>query len=94
MKLPIILTFALLLLFGSSAVAQEKEIHDPLKKPHLWRQLVDTPENDELWAEYMGKDWKGMTEEDKRYIGKWKAAIALENEPKINYDEFILVLVL
>lgn len=93
MKPSFMLTLVLVLvikLFGASeALAQKKEIYDPLKKPHLWKQLTDTPENNALWSEYMNKKWKDMTEEDKRYINKWKKAIALSSKQNINYDDYV-----
>lgn len=93
MKLPIIFSFVLVFMIGlfgaSDVMAQEKEIHDPLKKPHIWRKLVDTPDDRGLWAEYMGKGWKEMTDEDKRYINKWIKAIVMEAESKINYDDYV-----
>jgi len=97
MKLQFILSLSLLLFMGilNETEAQgknggeQKEIYDPLKKPHLWRQLVDTPDNQSLWAEYMGKGWKDMTEEDKRYINRWRKAIEENNVPKVDYDSFV-----
>ncbi|GEM_PF-5700423 len=97
MKLQFILSLSLFLLVGipNQTEAQvknggeQKEIYDPLKKPHLWRKLVDTPDNQSLWAEYMGKDWKDMTEEDKRYISRWRKAIVENNAPKVDYESFV-----
>ncbi|WP_169664735.1 hypothetical protein [Flammeovirga yaeyamensis] len=69
----------LLISFSSLTI---KAGNDPLKKPKVWEMLKESPQDEALWAAYMGKSWVCMTIHEKEQIDKWKSDIEA-SRPKI-----------
>lgn len=68
------------LVFGQPAATAS--VDDPLKKPGIWNKVLNDPESDYAWAEYMGKGWACMSIEEKDKIKEWKKGVkAKDNAP-------------
>ena len=57
-------------------------VNDPLKKPTIWKRLVDDPKNDNLWQSYFGKDLFELTSDESRNYKKWKSDLVIAKRNK------------
>jgi hypothetical protein len=57
----------------------DSDLADPLNKPAVWAKLVDGPQNEQLWAEYLGQPWESLDEKAIRQVRKWQSHIAIES---------------
>ncbi|MCU0449609.1 MAG: hypothetical protein MUC97_07130 [Bernardetiaceae bacterium] len=77
----------LAVLCGHLALAQNKTansgntandwIHDPLKMPDVWKELMKNPIDSSLWVEYYRKNWDKMTMKDLEKLNHWKQQLML-----------------
>lgn len=52
-------------------------VEDPLKKPDLWKKLLEKPTDSAIWVAYYGKDWGAMSQDDLAKVNTWKQELML-----------------
>lgn len=75
----LILNLTFLLLSTTYSLSQST-VDDPLKKPEIWRKIINAPQDMQLWAAYVGKDLNSLSENEEEQIVKWCSSI------KSNFD--------
>lgn len=70
----------------NAASAQELNKEDPLNKPALWKKLSETPTNNQLWAEYFGKNFTDMSMQEKAQVNilRQKLLLSRLSDPEAN----------
>jgi hypothetical protein len=65
---------ALLLISICFSISESKAFadEDPLGKPKVWEQLKKSPIDSVLWAQYVGKAWVCMNNQETQKIEKWR----------------------
>ncbi|TAD98699.1 MAG: hypothetical protein EAZ97_10495 [Bacteroidetes bacterium] len=72
----------LILLLNFSVFAQTRKFKDPLHKPDVWQKIEASPQDEALWAEYLGKLPQKLSVYDKKKISIWKKNLEeLQNKP-------------
>ncbi|NLR93097.1 hypothetical protein [Flammeovirga agarivorans] len=66
-----LITICLFLCYASFVSAG----NDPMKKPKVWKMLQESPNDNALWAAYLGKSWICMTIHEKENIEKWRGTL-------------------
>jgi hypothetical protein len=75
--------FFVLLLFSFTGSAQSEVAieEDPLKKPTVWSKLRTSPNNDQLWTDYFGKDLFTLSSQEIKLMRQCQSLISkLENQ--------------
>lgn len=68
------------LLFSQDYEQPEDEtLDDPFSKPTLWARLKTTPEDDDLWQKYFGKDLFELSEEEYTYYEQLRNKLIQDN---------------
>lgn len=52
-------------------------VEDPLKKPKIWEALKNSPDNNKLWCQYVGKKWAELSLAEKEDINIMKQNLLL-----------------